>query len=339
MNLARKGKQFEQAYKWLYDLDKDKYTVTSPAYLYDPFAERKREIDVLVEFKDSDNITRKMAIECRDRTQNQDVMWIEQLQQKKEDLSLDCILATTTADFTSSAIKKAKRHGVIIEKAETLNSEKFTEIISDKYFCDVYFVKLSFERLEFFTKEKRYITYKELINSLSFLEQSKMINELNHNYYYSINPVDYLKRGGIKQEAFFKNNEDNSMLINNALSFIKHESDVMSSNGIVAIRSTIRIVPFKLSLTLNNSISVFEVENKENKKYRASFGNEEDSLEVGYIENQIYSNWKFKDRKYFRVVGGIFHLNTIFPEKSKESKWKLNNIEELIGEFDFSKII
>ena len=120
MDLARKGKQFEQAYKWLYDLDKDKYTVTSPAYLYDSFAERKREIDVLVEFRDADNIKRKMAIECRDRSHNQDVMWIEQLQQKKEDLSLDYILATTTADFTTSAIKKAKAHGILIEKLKFL---------------------------------------------------------------------------------------------------------------------------------------------------------------------------------------------------------------------------
>lgn len=65
--MARKGRKFELAYKWLYDLDKDKYKVTSPAYLYDPFADEEREIDVLVEFKDKNNINRKLAIECRDR--------------------------------------------------------------------------------------------------------------------------------------------------------------------------------------------------------------------------------------------------------------------------------
>ena len=81
--MARKGKNFELSYKWLYDLDKDKYKITSPAFLYDPFSERKREIDVLVEFYDKDNIRRKMAIECRDRKNIQDVTWIEQLQQKK----------------------------------------------------------------------------------------------------------------------------------------------------------------------------------------------------------------------------------------------------------------
>ena len=40
--MARKGRKFELAYKWLYDLDKDKYKVTSPAYLYDPFADEER---------------------------------------------------------------------------------------------------------------------------------------------------------------------------------------------------------------------------------------------------------------------------------------------------------
>ena len=61
--MARKGRKFELAYKWLYDLDKDKYKVTSPAYLYDPFADEEREIDVLVEFKDGNNIDRKL-INC-----------------------------------------------------------------------------------------------------------------------------------------------------------------------------------------------------------------------------------------------------------------------------------
>ncbi len=65
--MPRKGKDFELVYKWWYDLDKEKYKVTSPAYLYDQFAERKREIDVLVEFCDNDNVNRKLAIECRSR--------------------------------------------------------------------------------------------------------------------------------------------------------------------------------------------------------------------------------------------------------------------------------
>ena len=38
-------------------------------------------------------------------------MWIEQLKTKKEDLELDCIISTTTRDFSTSAIKKAKHHG------------------------------------------------------------------------------------------------------------------------------------------------------------------------------------------------------------------------------------
>lgn len=140
--MARKGREFELAYKWLYDLDKDKYKVISPAYLFDPFAKEKREIDVLVEFKDKNNINRKLAIECRNRRAVQDVLWIEQLQKKKEDLSLDYILATTTSDFTKGAINKARSHGVIIEKAETFNLESIKEVTSNEFFSDIFFLKL-----------------------------------------------------------------------------------------------------------------------------------------------------------------------------------------------------
>ena len=45
--MARKGRDFELAYEWLYDLDK-KYKVTCPAYVFDKAAKENREIDVLV---------------------------------------------------------------------------------------------------------------------------------------------------------------------------------------------------------------------------------------------------------------------------------------------------
>ena len=86
--MARKGREFEKAYEWLYSLD-ERFTVTSPAFLYDKAAEEKREVDVLVEYTDAKGLPRKICIECRDRGKPQDVMWIEQLQQKREDLGLD----------------------------------------------------------------------------------------------------------------------------------------------------------------------------------------------------------------------------------------------------------
>ena len=163
--MPRKGKNFELAYKWLYDLDKEKYKVTSPAYLYDSLAERKREIDVLVEFCDADNTSRKLAIECRNRGNIQDVTWIEQLQQKKEDLSLDYILATTTTDFTQSAINKAKKHGVIIEKAETFNIDTVKKITTNEFFFDAFFFKFTFVELTFFIKDRGFIPFSSFIKN------------------------------------------------------------------------------------------------------------------------------------------------------------------------------
>ena len=110
--MARKGRNFELDYEWLYKLDPKKYKITSPAMLYDKTTASTREIDVLVEYLDDKGLNRKIGIECRDRKKVEDSMWIEQLTTKKEDLELDFIVATTTKDFTKNAIKKAAAHGV-----------------------------------------------------------------------------------------------------------------------------------------------------------------------------------------------------------------------------------
>lgn len=104
--MSRKGRSFELNYEWLYKLDDEKYNVTSPAMLYDKTTNSQREVDVLVEYIDDKGLNRKIGIECRDRRNVENSMWIEQLTIKKEDLELDYIVATTTRTFTKNAIKK-----------------------------------------------------------------------------------------------------------------------------------------------------------------------------------------------------------------------------------------
>lgn len=337
--MPRKGKDFELAYKWLYDLDKENYKVTSPAYLYDPLAERKREIDVLVEFCDNDNVNRKLAIECRKRKNVQDVTWIEQLQQKKEDLSLDYILATTTTSFTESAINKAKRHGVIIEKAETFNIDSVKNITSNEFFFDAFFFKFTFEELTFFIKDLGLIPFNKFIKDLNFTEQIELLNELNKEYYFSIEPHNLLKQAKIKEEDFFQNDKDNSITINNNVHFDKNIPSFFLKKGILFFTNKIKIIPFKFSLPLNKSLSVFEVEEKKNKKYCAIFGNDNDYVEIGYIENNNYSNIQLSERKYLRFAGANMHINTIFPNMKGDFKINWDKISrKLLGEFDFSKI-
>lgn len=339
--MPRKGKEFELAYKWLYDLDREKYKVTSPAYLYDPFSERQREIDILVEFSDSNNINRRLAIECRDRSKIQDVTWIEQLQQKKEDLSLDYILATTTTDFTKSAINKARKHGVIIEKAETFNINSIKESTTHEFFFDAFFFKLNFEELIFYIKNEGDISFKKFIEQLNFTEKMELINTLNKEYYFSIEPHNLLKQANIKDEEFFQNDKDNSIVINNVVYPRDNmETKIFFKKNVVYFTNKIRITPFKLSLPLNKSLSIFEVEGKKNKKYRAIFGNDDDYVEIGYIEGESYSNIKLSKRRYLRFAGANMRINTIFPNIKNPVKMNWDEItKDLLGEFDLSKIL
>lgn len=114
----------------------------------------------------------------------------------------------------------------------------------------------------------------------------------------------------------------------------------MLSKGVIALLFKIKIIPFRLSLPLNKSLSVFEVEGKKNKKFIAVFGNEDDNMEIGYIENKVYSDINLKKRKYLRLAGGSMNINTIFPGDRSELKINWDKIiNELLGEFDFSKII
>lgn len=336
--MSRQGKDFELAYKWLYEMDQEKYTVTSPAYLYDPFSEDKREIDILVEFYDNNHIKRKMAIECRNRSKKQDVMWIEQLQQKKEDLSLDYILATTTTDFTKGAIKKARKHGVIIEKAESINQNYIHDIVEEKFFCDVFFFKLTFEELLFLNKDGDIVSYKNFFQALSFSEQMELLNELNGDLYYSINPYDILLESNVSKNIFFQNDKDNSMNICDTILFNDDKPAFFRKKDIIMIKYKIKITPFRLSLPLDKSLSVFEVEENINKKYRVRFGNEEEYIELGYIESSNYANINLSQRKYLRLAGGNLNLNTIFPNTTNIPQIDWKTIQHHFGEFDFGHI-
>ncbi len=338
--MTRKGRDFELAYKWLYELDQEKYNVKSPAFLYDPIADEKREIDVLVTFYDKDNIRRSIAIECRDRKNKQDVTWIEQLVRKKEDLSLDYLIATTTTNFSQGAINKAKYHGVILERADLFNIQSFNNLTSNDFFFDVFYFKISHESLILWTADNNYIIFKDFFNSLNTFEKNDLIAELNKDYFYSVEPRNVLNHFGIADDIFFQNDKDNSISINNTIVNCDNNMfPLLVSKGIVSFDNKIKIIPYRLSLSLDQSISVFNVENKSNKNYVARYGNDNDNVEIGYINDKIYSKINLSKRKYLRLAGGVMHLNTIFPRTINNYKPDWNNLfDKLIGEFDFSRI-
>lgn len=336
--MARKGRDFELAYEWLYDLNEN-YTVTSPAYVYDKAAEVMREVDVLVEYVDDKGYNRKIAIECRDRKQSENVMWIDQLVQKREDLELDYIIATTTQTFSEAAIRKAKYHGVIIERAELANS-KTIEDAAQNFNLDIFFFKFELLSCNFLLKNNQKLTFSEYLNRLNFLQRAKLINEFNTSLYFGFEPNDLLKECEIETKDFFSR-DDNSITIR-ADSFLTEFPLLEFMEDVALFDWEIRVIPIKITLPLSDSISVFDAESNSNKDYRAIYGNNEDYLRVGYLNGKLFTEIKFKHREYLRFAGMNLELNTIIPGETDTSAIDDINCyiaDNLLGKFDFSKIL
>ncbi len=334
--MARKGRNFELAYEWLYDLD-NKYKVTSPAFLFDKAADEKREIDVLVEYEDSKGFVRKMAIECRDRNHKENVMWIEQLIQKREDLGLDYIVATTTKSFTEGAIKKAKYHGVIIEQAEVIDC-KTIENNTSKFFLDVFFFKLELLELNFYLKTNRKESFSEYFKKLNFAEQNQLLHEINNDFYFSIDPNQVVDECGFETKDFFSC-EDNSMEINGNNIFSEIPKPMCMKN-VAFLDWKIRVVPYKITLPLLNSVAVFDGDTHSNKDYRSIYGNDEEYFRIGYLGGKLFIEINFKSREYLRFAGMNLELNTIIPEETDTTAMDQSEYitKNFLGKFDLSKI-
>lgn len=334
--MARQGREFEKAYEWLYSLD-DRFTVTSPAFLYDKAAGEKREVDVLVEYSDSKGFSRKICIECRDRAKAQDVMWIEQLQQKREDLGLDYIIATTTSSFTSGAIRKAKYHGVIIEQAEML-SKKILDDNAQSFFFDIFFFKFELLEMTLHTLSYGKISLKDYLKHRNIFERAEILKEINTNFYFSIDPNQIIQDNNIKPEDFFTT-EDSSIDIRGD-NILDHNKMPACMADVKAIVWKIHVIPYRVTLPLTDSLSVFDGEERTNKDYRATYGNEDEFFKIGYLEGQLFTEIKMKPRKYLRAAYGELSLNTIIPKTVDTSNAvNMNYItENFVGEFDLSKL-
>ena len=338
--MARKGRNFELSYKWLYDLDKDKYKVTSPAFICDKTTGDTREVDVLIEYYDKDNNLRKIAVECRDRNSNQDLMWIEQLKTKRDDLGLDFIVATTTSKFTKGAISKAKYHGVIIEEAELFDAN-LIKSISNEFFFDLFFIRFEVEFINFLTADGKILSLKEIITNLDLASQMEFINFLNYDFYSLIEPNSIIESGPFTKDDFFANTKDNFISSKYDLYFKNDSPNIIKKINLDRMYAIIKLIPLKFSLPLNKSLSIFDVNPKSNKKYSAYFGDEEEYLKIGYLDDQkVINEIKLKERPYCRFVGANLYINTIFPCDISNHEINMDEImQKGIGKFDFSKVL
>lgn len=78
-----------------------------------------RQVDVLVKKDCLINL-----IECRLHKKPQDTKWIEELIGRRISLGANSIVAVSASGFTSGAIKKANRYGVILNDLNTLTEEE-----------------------------------------------------------------------------------------------------------------------------------------------------------------------------------------------------------------------
>lgn len=190
--MTRKGREFEIEYEKYYGmLDPSIYTVESPSFLIDKITGSKREVDILISFKDHENTERKISIECRDRPNTvQDVTWIEQLATKKNDLGLDITIATTTKSFTKPAILKAQAYGIIVQASNKID-ESFIKKLTQLHYYTISFLKVKAVDLIFDNSglaiEKNDIklntTYKEKSSIEEYINESFMwSNFINANY-------------------------------------------------------------------------------------------------------------------------------------------------------------
>lgn len=337
--MARKGRDYEKAIQWLVDLDPDKYTVTSPAFLYDPLAETKREIDILIEYDDQNGIKRKCAVECRDRAATQDVTWIEQLATKKNDLELDFIVAITPTAFSKAAINKAAKYGILLEVSEEFTSSSFKTTTDSTFFCDVYFAKLCFEKLSFGILGEGIKSYREYIRDLNVIEKEMFKQQISLLVFSQINPLYLLKTSGISYDVFFDNTKDNSMIITKALSLNEANRDsYFATKRINMFSFSVKLTPYRLTLPLFHSLSTFTTE-KKNKRYHALFENGDNRIEIAFsTTEENYWDIHFSNIPKLNFLDAEMHINTIIPNLDKEPYLCWDNLSSYIGQFDFKQI-
>lgn len=337
--MPRKGKKFENEYAWLHKINKD-YKVASPAYLTDKITGEKREIDVLIQYKDDEGNLRSIGVECRDRKNNENVMWIEQLVTKKIDLGLDYMIATTTKDFSKTATEKALHYGVIIEKAELLDS-KLVEEKTKEFICDVFYAIIKVKKCTFILQNNKIITLKELLSKINCMKEYELLRSLDNELFTNIDFSSMIEQTGLKTEDFFNPENEAYATLKKSLCLIKENvPTIYKELNISSINYELVLTPHRVSLPLNKSLSVFTPKENNNKKYIALFGTEDDNITIGYLnDNYIEVTINLKPRKYCRIIGGKTSINTIFP-KDGSINLNINDFNKtIVSALDYRDVI
>lgn len=350
----KKGREFELIYKKLYDLDKVKYDVQSPAYLEDKITKIKREVDLLIIYKDANNQKTKISVECRDRNSTQDVTWIEQLIQKKNDLDIDFTIAVTTSSFTEPAIIKAKAYGIKIEIAEKIDSDYINKMTNINI-CNFVFLYTKAIDIEFKTDKGLIIHKTKLLkdnkgfivkNGRNEITSAKKLIEsyLNNDLYKTITLVDQIKDKTINDNVFSKKEykitiqkkiDSNQIIIKNAY------------NNITELIVSLQIIPFKYSVPLTGGLIINKLgDNENNKDFFTAYDGKIISASPGSIEQNYYLPIKFGNNKdrYGRFISMQYRIITSMKMHNGDRfllSFQSSNgsvIDNIMGELDCSEL-
>ncbi|MET7710377.1 hypothetical protein [Micromonospora sp. NPDC005413] len=110
--MARKGRDLELLIAHLERiLASVPVDIKSPDFIYDRVAEVRREVDVAVRGTVA-GAEILVVFECRDRTRQEDVMWIEQLATKQRNTGTSTVVAVSSAGFSPAASRVAAHAGI-----------------------------------------------------------------------------------------------------------------------------------------------------------------------------------------------------------------------------------
>ena len=123
--MARKGRELEiliaQIENEINRLSGNSVVVKSPDNILNKLTGTTQEVDVSIRYKIG-SVSILIIIECRDRKNNEDIMWIQQLNSKKENLGANALIAVSSSGFSQPAITLAKQYGIDIRTFKEVES-------------------------------------------------------------------------------------------------------------------------------------------------------------------------------------------------------------------------
>lgn len=100
--------------------------VKSPDHIRDKTTGQPRQVDASIRYNVG-SIPILITIECRDRTGEEDVTWIEQLIAKRESIGATATVAVSSSGFTHPALEKARLHNIETRLLREVSEQAISE--------------------------------------------------------------------------------------------------------------------------------------------------------------------------------------------------------------------